>query len=146
MQLRSYTLFLQVWWNLSFWNLLSLPPEAQIHSVFHVSLLKKCIGDPEQQSIPLPLLMSDTGPIYQPREILNVRSTLHSTGFQPEILVSWDGPMEPTWEPLSQFAELYPHFDLEGKVILKEGGNVILCHKDNHNQPTVYDVSCNNPR
>ena len=109
---------------------LSLPPETRIHPVFHVSLLKKCIGNPDQQYIPLPLLTADAGPLYQPQNILSVRQTLHSDGFQPEVLVTWDGPTEPTWESLSQFAELYPHFDLEDKVIFDEGGNVTLRQVD----------------
>ena len=81
----------------------------------------------------------DTGPLYQPQNILSVRQTLYSDGFQPEVLVAWDGPTEPTWESLSQFAELYPHFDLEAKVIFDEGGNVMLRHVDG--QPACSDVS-----
>jgi len=30
---------------------LQLPATARIHSIFHISVLKKCIGDPQQQVI-----------------------------------------------------------------------------------------------
>lgn len=37
---------------------LLLPPTARIHSVFHISLLKKCVGDAQSQYILLPLTLS----------------------------------------------------------------------------------------
>ena len=52
---------------------LELPPEARIHSVFHVSFLKHCVGDPSNQYLPLPLLTTSEGPMVQPIAILDVR-------------------------------------------------------------------------
>lgn len=40
---------------------LELPAAASIHPVFHVSLLKKCVGLPEQQITPLNIRDTSTG-------------------------------------------------------------------------------------
>jgi len=40
---------------------LQLPPTAQIHPVFHVSVLKKCEGHPQPACVPEPLLLNDNG-------------------------------------------------------------------------------------
>jgi len=52
---------------------LKLPDTAKIHPVFHISLLKKCEGAPQQQSIPVTLLNDDKGQILQPSIILDKR-------------------------------------------------------------------------
>lgn len=52
---------------------LLLPPTARIHSVFHVSLLKKCIGDPSRQYFPLPMISVVEDSPMQPVQILDSR-------------------------------------------------------------------------
>lgn len=59
---------------------LQLPNETQIHPVFHISLLKKSIGDPSKvtSSVPLPLLRTYQGTLLQPEKILQFRNILHN--------------------------------------------------------------------
>ncbi|CAJ2652754.1 unnamed protein product [Trifolium pratense] len=58
---------------------LKLPDHAKIHPVFHVSQLKPFKGVPQQQYMPLPLTMSDNGPMIQQVEILQVRTIMKGT-------------------------------------------------------------------
>lgn len=61
-------------------NKLQLPPEAQLHQVFHVSLIKKCIGDSHScsSSIPLPLLTIEEGPMLQPKTVVKFISIIQN--------------------------------------------------------------------
>lgn len=67
------------------------PPGTRIHPVFHISLLKKHVGDPSAQYIPLPLLSSYEGPIIQPLQILDSRTFLPNGNWIPQVLIQWDG-------------------------------------------------------
>lgn len=44
-----------------------------------------------------------------------------------EILVQWAGqsPDDATWEDLEEFCQLYPSFELMGKLALEEGSDVM---------------------
>jgi hypothetical protein len=81
---------------------LKLPENAKIHPVFHVSQLKIFKGDPQQQYLPLPLTMSEIGPMLQPIEILQARTIQRGTKKIHQILVQWDqSPIaEATWEDI----------------------------------------------
>ncbi|GKB97903.1 transposon ty3-G gag-pol polyprotein [Tanacetum coccineum] len=97
---------------------LELPPGALIHNVFHVSLLKKCQGDPP---IPVSSEVSPevlpTGP--QPEVVLEER-VVQKGKYRPkaEVLVKWKGfPREDaTWETKWRFQKAYPDFHLEDKA------------------------------
>ncbi|GAU41241.1 hypothetical protein TSUD_97760 [Trifolium subterraneum] len=55
---------------------LKLPDTAKIHPVFHVSQLKPFKGDSQEQYLPLPLTMSENGPIMFPIAVLQARTIL----------------------------------------------------------------------
>ena len=55
---------------------IALPVSARLHNVFHVSLLKKCVGDPGSQQAPLPYDFMGSHPLLQPAAILGYRKIL----------------------------------------------------------------------
>jgi hypothetical protein len=83
---------------------LDLPPQLQIHPVFHCSLLEpyKANTIPDRVTPPPPPLELDAGPEYEVAAILDsklVRNKLY-------YLVDWLGysPSERTWEPVENVA------------------------------------------
>jgi hypothetical protein len=96
---------------------LNLPPEARIHPVFHVSCLKKKLG---QQITPIPTLppVDGNGEIQpEPEAIIDRRMVRQGSRASSEVLIKWVGaPAEDnTWESLYKLRNLYPH--LVGKVL-----------------------------
>ncbi|GJY36212.1 transposon ty3-G gag-pol polyprotein [Tanacetum coccineum] len=92
-----------------------LPPGSLIHDVFHVSLLRKCVG-PVTDPIPAAIDVPQTP---QPECILDER-VVQKGKYRPktELLVKWVGcPREDaTWETKWRFARSYPNFRLEDKA------------------------------
>jgi hypothetical protein len=97
---------------------LALPPKAKIHYVFHVSVLKKWVGNGVPVQDHLPTLHEDSQ--LFPQAIIDH----HRHQGVPEVLVHWQGlsPAEATWEPLSDFELRFPPFALVDKGNLKTGG------------------------
>ncbi|WVY96660.1 hypothetical protein V8G54_028811 [Vigna mungo] len=78
------------------------PPTARIHPVFHISLLKKFVGNPSPPYLPLPLTTNEFGPVLSPLKVLDTRILQHN---------SKDIPQD-----LNEFQNAYPHFNLEDRV------------------------------
>ncbi|KAL5831744.1 hypothetical protein ACOSQ4_017098 [Xanthoceras sorbifolium] len=97
---------------------LGLPPGSQIHNVFHVSLLRKCLGTRPQVISSRPPVSEDSTILPSPAKILD-RRIIRKGKYRPktEILVKWTGaPVEDaTWENLWRFSKTYPAFILEDK-------------------------------
>ncbi|KAJ0854088.1 putative nucleotidyltransferase, Ribonuclease H [Helianthus annuus] len=87
---------------------LDLPPEAQMHPTFHVSLLKKAIG-PITKPTPLP---TTSRFILQPRAILDRKLVRRGSKAAMKILVHWEGLSieEASWEFLDEFKLRFPTF------------------------------------
>uniref|UniRef100_A0A2N9J8Y4 Reverse transcriptase n=1 Tax=Fagus sylvatica TaxID=28930 RepID=A0A2N9J8Y4_FAGSY len=91
---------------------LSLPADARIHPVFHVSCLKMKLG---QSILPLPQLppvdaVEQLTP--EPAQVLhsrNINTRRHKGG--TEVLVQWKGTSkaDATWEPLHKLQQQFPH-------------------------------------
>jgi hypothetical protein len=96
---------------------LDLPSESRLHPVFHVSCLKKKLG---QSASPLSSLppVDLNGEIYPEPELIVDRRMVKCHGHAAtEVLVRWLGASaeDDTWELLWTLQERYPH--LVGKVL-----------------------------
>ncbi|XP_076941696.1 uncharacterized protein LOC143611371 [Bidens hawaiensis] len=83
---------------------LDLPEEAQIHPVFHVSLLKEAVGPPTTV-IPFPLEARFT---LQPQDVLDRKFAKAAM----KVLVHWRGQttQDATWEFLDDLKLRFPDF------------------------------------
>jgi hypothetical protein len=90
--------------------------------VLHVVLLKKFIGSPPDAPPVLPPIQN--GAIVPiPNRALKVRLC---RGVR-QILIQWlhQPPSTASWEDLHQFQQCYPDFQLEDKLLLEEGRDVM---------------------
>jgi hypothetical protein len=103
---------------------LALPAGSRIHPVFHVSQLKPC-HDHTNDSLPLPPMNEDDELVIEPLAVLGWR---HSPdGTTSHVLIQWSGllPEDTSWEPLSELQQAYPQFNLEDKVAVDGGRDVM---------------------
>lgn len=105
---------------------LQLPEGARIHPVFHVSLLKKFVGDRVVPSQDLPPVTDEGVILLEPQQILNTRWVKRGNKFEEESLVQWQRlpAEEATWEPTQSLVDQFPHVNLGDKVSLDGGGIV----------------------
>ncbi|KAD3067765.1 hypothetical protein E3N88_35645 [Mikania micrantha] len=110
---------------------LELPPEARIHPIFHVSMLKLAHGDYSSTPTPPLPLTNDWELHVQPAAILDHRWTSEAGKTVLEVLVSWKTrPVEEsTWEPYDLLAEQFPHFSLKDKANFQAGSNDAIPRK-----------------
>ncbi|KAA0063300.1 Ty3/gypsy retrotransposon protein [Cucumis melo var. makuwa] len=99
---------------------LELPSNAAIHPVFHVSQLKKAIGNIKEVQPLDPYVNECHEWITQPEEIYAYRKNQATKEW--EALVHWKGlpPHEATWENYADLKVQFPEFHLEDKVDLEE--------------------------
>ncbi|MCH82977.1 Ty3/gypsy retrotransposon protein, partial [Trifolium medium] len=103
---------------------LQLPDTSRIHPIFHVSLLKKAVGDyPVQGELPKELEIAVDSVIY-PEKVLGSRVTLQGNIDVPQSLIQWKNkPLEDvTWEDDAFIAGQFPEFSLEDKALFETGG------------------------
>uniref|UniRef100_A0A2N9J7H4 Chromo domain-containing protein n=1 Tax=Fagus sylvatica TaxID=28930 RepID=A0A2N9J7H4_FAGSY len=95
---------------------LKLPAESKLHSVFHVSNLKRKLGSQEEASTLLPVIGNSDGLVPLPQAILD-RRTRRS---KEEVLVHWQGlsPSDATWEDAQSLRLRFPEISLEDKGAL----------------------------
>lgn len=107
---------------------LNLPEGAKIHPVFHVALLKKCIGDPKLTTLPLPLMSSSQGPVIFPAKILQCRDVIRRGKQVTKVMIQWHRLTsdDTSWEDVDHLLQQYPGLDLEDKVIDYGRGIVTL--------------------
>ncbi|KAL5739508.1 hypothetical protein ACOSQ2_028688 [Xanthoceras sorbifolium] len=103
---------------------LALPPEARIHDVFHVNLLRKHLGNRPAASPSLPSVSDDSIIIPQPEKILD-RRIIQKGKYRPkeEVLIKWVGTpaKDATWENFWRFSKQYPAFILGDKDTVSWG-------------------------
>jgi hypothetical protein len=106
---------------------LELPPGARLHNVFHVGLLKQFHGKPSVAPGQLPPTHHELACL----ELMAVTKSRLARG-QIEFLVTWKGraTMDASWMAATELWHLYPSFQLEDKLLPKEGRDVMtgLCY------------------
>ena len=102
---------------------LDLPDSAQLHDVFHISKLKRFVGDPNTEPKFFPEEYLNQHPLREPESILSHRQVLKLGRSFDEILVKWKGytKEEATWEDTEDFQSTFPHFILEDTDFQKGG-------------------------
>ncbi|XP_074277303.1 uncharacterized protein LOC141600945 [Silene latifolia] len=92
---------------------LHLPSSAQIHSVFHVSQLKKC-RDPSQAAGVLPALFHDSAIPKEPEAILERQLVKRGRVAATKVLIKWLGfpPEDATWMFYNDFEAQFPNSNL----------------------------------
>ncbi|MCH89537.1 hypothetical protein A2U01_0010436 [Trifolium medium] len=103
---------------------LQLLDQSRIHHVFHVSLLKRVIGNyqvPGELPKELEVVLEET--VY-PVKVLGTRVTMQKGVATPQSLIQWNNRYvdDVTWEDNGVMRGQFPDFDLEDKVLLEEGG------------------------
>jgi hypothetical protein len=103
---------------------LKLPVGSKVHPVFHVSLLKKAVGQYQEESELPDNLTGEQDELYEPEAILAARKVQQQGKTVTQLLVHWKGKTaeEATWEDLILFKSQFPSFNLEDKVVVEGGG------------------------
>ncbi|MCH86988.1 Ty3/gypsy retrotransposon protein, partial [Trifolium medium] len=109
---------------------LKLPEESRVHPVFHVSLLKRAVGNYQEED-ELPDLMEEQIELYVPETVLATRRMKQNGEENKQLLIHWKGKNveEATWEDELMIRSQFPNFDLEDKVHF-EGGGIVRTQDD----------------
>lgn len=95
---------------------LKLPLEAVIHNVFHVSQLKRKLGQQQQTQLLAPKLTKEFELQLNPETVLGIRWSKELGA--NEWLIKWKNlpKTEATWESVYLMNQQFPDFHLEDKV------------------------------
>ena len=90
---------------------LALPPSLlEIHDVFHISQLRKCLASPESVlETHSPKLRPNLSYVEKPVRVLDQKEKVLRTKTIRYVKMSWnDQTGEATWEPEDEMREKYP--------------------------------------
>ncbi|KAH9648976.1 hypothetical protein KPL70_025802 [Citrus sinensis] len=104
---------------------LQLPEGAKVHSTFHVSVLKKAVGDSTMSSTELPPIDDEGVLDLEPRLVLDTRWLKRGGNVIEQSLIQWNNlPMEEaTWEDTAVIKQQFPSLALEDKGPLPRGSD-----------------------
>jgi hypothetical protein len=103
---------------------LKLPPTSKIHPVFHVSLLKKAVGNYQVQGeLPKDLELNEENDVY-PVKVVGSRSIMRGDAEVHQSLIQWNNRAieDVTWEDNEMLLGQFPEFWLEDKALSEEVG------------------------
>lgn len=103
---------------------LQLPDQSRIHPVFHVSLLKKAVGDYQVLGeLPKDLELIDDSDVY-PEKVMGSRVTMKGGVTGQQSLIKWRHKTweDVTWEDNAVLQGQFPDFFLEDKAVSMEAG------------------------
>ena len=117
---------------------LQLPKGAKLHLVFHVSLLKKAMGESTTTTVELPPINDEGVIMLQPDSIVDTRWLKKEGKFIEQSLVHWNKlpPEEATWEDATLIKLNFPSLALEDKGPLPEEGIDKPIHSTRTLRPT----------
>ncbi|KAI5402630.1 hypothetical protein KIW84_050288 [Lathyrus oleraceus] len=103
---------------------LQLPDQFRIHPVFHVSLLKKAVGDYQVLGeLPKDLELTNDNDVY-PEKVMGSRVTMKGGVTVQQSLIKWRHKTweDVTWEDNAVLQGQFPDFCLEDKAVSMEAG------------------------
>lgn len=106
---------------------LTLPSSSLIHSVVHVSQLKKALAPTEQVQYALPALSPEAVSNLGPCQVLNRCLVRKGSKMVEQVQVHWSGqePTAITWENLQELKQRFPHAEAWGQASFQEERNVM---------------------
>ncbi|KAL4383642.1 hypothetical protein GQ457_15G011340 [Hibiscus cannabinus] len=124
---------------------LDLPESARIHSVFHISQLKPCKGQPTQQVTPIPLLLDTNTSSRVPHAVIKKRTKRIDGQEVEQVLIKWleDGETCFSWENAQDIAQEWPDLNLEDKVLEIGEGDVV---SEDHGPQQQVSTADNQPQ
>ncbi|XP_019163484.1 PREDICTED: uncharacterized protein LOC109159828 [Ipomoea nil] len=105
---------------------LQLPAGAQLHPVFHVSQLKKRVGEGTVVQLDPPVLDKDGQLLTEPVAVLGKRLVERNNQAVTQLLVQWANLPDSaaTWEDYYHLKSQFPSFDPWGQGSSSGGGDV----------------------
>ncbi|MCI53416.1 RNA-directed DNA polymerase (Reverse transcriptase), partial [Trifolium medium] len=92
---------------------LKLPAGSKVHPVFHVSLLKKAVGEYHEDDELPELIGEEQAELYEPEAVLATRKIQYQGEELKQVLIHWKGKVveEATWEDCVMMKSQFPQFD-----------------------------------